>query len=252
MKLEQTFSHIKRGITPYTEALTEVYSEILWPTRCAICQKPGEVLCSDCLLHLPYNDYWRRCPRCGSPFGSIQCCDCNPIVLSRKGIPELPYKDCINVLRFDDVSARLVVIYKDGGEQRLHKPMATLFNQSIPAYWIDECEALTYIPSSQQALRQRGFDHMNLVAAEISRLSGLPCCSVFEHPRKKDQRNLATKDRFTNLKGSFTLKKDADIPKSLLVIDDVYTTGSTLHSACSELKNQGVELMYAMTLCRVL
>ncbi len=53
--------------------------ETLWPTRCALCDTPGKLLCPQCARSLEFIDYYRACPRCGSPWGSLQCDRCNPV-----------------------------------------------------------------------------------------------------------------------------------------------------------------------------
>ena len=53
--------------------------ETLWPTRCALCDTPGKLLCPRCARSLEFIDYYRACPRCGSPWGSLQCDRCNPV-----------------------------------------------------------------------------------------------------------------------------------------------------------------------------
>ena len=70
----------------------EAAAETLWPTRCAICDRPGNVLCARCARLLPYVDWWRACRRCGSPFGYVQCDACSSVTLARIGRKRLPYE----------------------------------------------------------------------------------------------------------------------------------------------------------------
>ena len=49
-------------VTKVTRLASEALLETLWPTRCAVCDEPGELLCGPCRLGLPYTDWWRACP----------------------------------------------------------------------------------------------------------------------------------------------------------------------------------------------
>ena len=51
----------------YAEAAAQAVAETLWPTRCAICDEPGELLCERCRSEPPFIDLWRACPICGAP-----------------------------------------------------------------------------------------------------------------------------------------------------------------------------------------
>ena len=61
----------------------ECAAEVLWPTRCALCDRPGSVLCPQCESSLHFIDAWQACPRCGAPFGRAVCTECNPVALKR-------------------------------------------------------------------------------------------------------------------------------------------------------------------------
>ena len=71
--------------TKVARLTSEALLETLWPTRCAVCDTPGEVLCAPCSLNLSHIDWWRACPRCGAPFGRVQCSECNPVMLGATG-----------------------------------------------------------------------------------------------------------------------------------------------------------------------
>ena len=102
----------------------EVVAETLWPTRCALCDRLGEVLCDSCARNLPFADWWRACPRCGSPLGLAQCDLCNPVSLGRIGRDRLPFAHCASAVMFTQLTGQLVRVYKDQGERRLAGVMA--------------------------------------------------------------------------------------------------------------------------------
>lgn len=230
--------------------IAEIAAETLWPTRCAICDAPGAVLCDRCRASLPYIDWWRACKRCGGAFGAVQCSECSSLALAHLNRTELPYVACASALMFDERSGKLVRTYKDAGEQRLAPIIAQIMGNYLPPDW--PCDALTFVPASQAALQKRGFDHMELVARHLSSELDMPCLPAFERPRTKDQRGLTRAERISNLTGRFRVRPQCFIEGlDLLLIDDVYTTGATLCDATDALLARGAHEVRCLTLARV-
>ncbi len=143
--------------------------------------------------------------------------------------------------------------YKDGGEKRLANVMATMMARAVPLDW--PIDAITFVPASRDAVRRRGFDHGLLLAEEIATLLKRPVAKTLRNPTTADQRQLTQRERVENLSGSFAIKEGAaDIAKlatRLLLIDDVYTTGSTLCAASEALLETGFEEIRCATFTRV-
>lgn len=241
------------GARIYMQATAEALAETLWPTRCAICDTPGELLCTPCRLHLPYVDYWRACPYCGAPYGRIQCTECNSIMLKSMDRERLPYDACASAVSYNDNVARVVRTWKDAKEQRLVEVMARLMTPVVPPTWLDrEPPLVTYIPATTAALRTRGFDHGEALASHVAKTLNLPCAPTLARPRAKDQRSLiGRQQRHRNTVGSFAVLQGVNIPPSLLLIDDVCTTGSTLFAACDTLREAGARHIRCLTFARV-
>lgn len=236
----------------YWAAGTEIIRETLWPTRCVICDKPGLLLCEKCRLNLPYIDHWRTCKRCGGPQGSIQCSECNPIILKQLEKTQLPFKACVSVVSFDASTARLTTSFKDKNEQRLSFVMAQLLNETIPPAWhqLPQQPVITFIPATRKAFCRRGFDHADLLSEQVALLTGFTRKALFTRPKSKDQRDLTRKARISNMANRFTVLK-AHPPHTVLLIDDVYTTGSTLCAASDALIKAGTKHVYCATFARV-
>ena len=108
----------------YAEAAAQAVAETLWPTRCAICDEPGELLCERCRSELPFIDLWRACPICGAPWGHTQCTECNPVMLAATGRKAVAFSSLVSPFELAESTRRIAVVYKDGGEQRLAMEMA--------------------------------------------------------------------------------------------------------------------------------
>ena len=227
---------------------SEIAAETLWPTRCALCDMPGAVLCARCAANLAYVDWWRACRRCGAPFGLVQCDACNPVTLGRIGREGWPFAGCASAVSFDDAAGRLVRTFKDQGEQRLAANMAAAMTRTLPPGW--RFDAVTFVPATLPAFRHRGFDHAELVAREVACRLQMPCMPSLERPRTRDQRALSAKQRIANLSGRFRALPGIAFQRPLLV-DDVYTTGATLCAATDALIAAGCEEVFCLTFARV-
>ena len=226
----------------------EVVAETLWPTRCALCDMPGAVLCERCARRLPYVDWWRACHRCGSPFGRVQCDACNPVALGRLMRDDLPFSQCASAVVFDEGTGRLVRVFKDQGEQRLSREMAAAMVRMVAPSW--EFDAVTFVPATLTAARYRGFDHAQLVARDVAAELDAPCIETLARPKTRDQRKLTGAQRIANLTGSFHAL-DKRLPNRVLLIDDVYTTGATLCAATDALLAAGCKEVSCLTFARV-
>lgn len=200
--------------------------ETLWPTRCALCDTPGKLLCPRCARSLEFIDYYRACPRCGSPWGSLQCDRCNPV--TERELADV--SPCVSCFRYEGGAALLVKTYKDKGEQRLADVLARFLADVVDPAWKEWAQAVSYIPATTKARRRRGFDHMALVAQSFSRMTGLPCTQTLEECKAADQRTLSRQERIANMQGRFQAIEALGLNRVLL-LDDVITTGATLSSA---------------------
>lgn len=243
-------AHIQREIRLYREGIGLSIGEAIWPTRCAVCDAPGVNLCEACKKKLPYIDYWQRCPRCGAPYGRIFCTECSSFELHSKGLERLPYSECISCVSLSDESSRIVRTWKDAGDQALAGDMARIMNSAIPTSWHAHDACLVPIPASKDAYQKRGFDHIELLTCELSKRSSLPIRHVFERPSTTDQRKLGKEERVLNAQDSFMLKKGVWVPQTVILVDDVQTTGSTLTAASLALKHARTKTIRCLTFAR--
>lgn len=236
----------------YLDSTKEALSEVLWPTRCVLCDLPGTLLCDACKTKLSFIDFWHRCPRCGAPQGYIQCTECNPVILRQFGLKQPPFSTCVSALHFNESTARIVRCFKDQNEQRLGEVLASYMQDTLLPSWLSpHPPPITYVPSTKKALRARGFDQGELLAHHLAKRIDTTVISLFVRPSSKDQRTLSRQGRIVNMGNRFTLLAHAEIPPRVLLIDDVYTTGSTLYAASQTLKAHGCKEVLCATFARV-
>lgn len=124
-------------------------------------------------------------------------------------------------------------------------------------------QAVFYIPATGRAKAQRGFDHAELLARSLADLLGLPCWTPLARPSARDQRSFGRRERSANARKSFrpirAQRKHAEdlasgrmreLPESIVLVDDVFTTGTTLSEATDALHALGIERVHATTFAR--
>ena len=116
---------------------------------------------------------------------------------------------------------------------------------------MEECgiDGLVPIPLSRKRMRQRGFNQAQRIAREVSRHTGIP---VYENLliRVRDtraQKALNDQERKNNLKRAFKTTANKVQLDHILLIDDIYTTGSTMDEAAGELKRAGAGEVYCLS-----
>lgn len=233
--------------------LHEAALETLWPTRCVICDMPGTLLCHRCRVNLPYLDQLKACPICGAANGIHICTECNRFILDWKQFDSFPLEGCVSTTMLTSRTRRMVTCYKDRGEQRLASILASFMADVLPCSWKQEA-AIVAVPTRKAAKRERGFDHMQLLAQQLEIQTQIPLVHALSVQTRKDQRLLGGKDRLQNMTGSFTLRPNAQtelLPyRHILLIDDVMTTGATLFAAANTLRQVTKVPIYGLTFSR--
>ena len=239
-----------------TKIAYNALGELLYPTRCILCDAPGALICKDCLQTMPLIKRQTACPRCGAPFGKLTCTECHPPGSRDKFGEELPldfpFVQARAACTYEGLAKRLITVYKDSGEQRLSTYIASLICSCIRT-WNLKFDAIVSIPPNKQHLRNRGFDHMELVAQQCSRWLELPLLHALTSSKSLDQRDLNMVQRVKNKEGSMRLSEDlhTPLPANIVLIDDVFTTGATLVAATNALLNGGACRVFVAVCARV-
>jgi len=114
-----------------------------------------------------------------------------------------------------------------------------------------ECQVVVPVPASPGRLRRRGFNQAELLAREVAWGLELPLLPrvIAKHRETPPQTGLAREQRRQNLQGSFKVTAPEEIAgKTILVIDDVLTTGSTVSAVAELLRQQGSGRIFVITL----
>lgn len=190
-----------------------------------------------------------ECLVCGRPIGDNSCDDGLRICescweeIDREPSPT-PYKiKNLEVFFYGLYEGRLrdlVLAYKFGKHPRLSKLLAKFLIRTVYKHALD-FDFVTFVPTTRTSKRNRGFDHMALIAREFSRLAGREVFKLLKTARETDQ--LLAADRREAVRGKFVLQERITErilavvdSKTVLLLDDVLTTGNTVDECLRVLK----------------
>lgn len=212
--------------------------DLLFPARCAACGAGDWPLCSQCVAAVPLITP-PLCERCGRPTKVLlsRCADCPPRSIDIARAPFL----------YDGPVSRTVRALKFGGCRALAQPLAAAMTRVGRL----ETDCVTWVPLSRRRRAARGYDQAEVLARELARRLGLPvgpCLRrILETPSQATQ---AGRERRRALRGAFVA--DARVPPSMLLVDDVLTTGATAASCAVALRAAGASRVAVVTAARSL
>jgi len=230
--------------------------DLFYPPHCAVCSVPfseGEraFLCSDCESKIERMDQSHVC-RCGRPLPEVL--DLCPQCAAEGGRVFEQIRSFGWYEEREDpnhVLSALIKIFKYGGERAL-APLLAKYLDEAGRSLRPQIEQITFVPMRPKDERERGFNQAELLARELGKLWGIPVVRALEKIKDtKSQASLRSRDaRRENVQGAFRLAKF--IPcASILIVDDIYTTGATLHECARPLKESGIAQLYGLTVARV-
>jgi predicted amidophosphoribosyltransferase len=130
--------------------------------------------------------------------------------------------------------------------RRLAADAAELVVERLPA---PEVEALTFVPADRGRRLERGHNPAERLALELAALWELPCLPLLERTRGGRQRGSSAAER-RSVRGAF--RSRGEVPRTVAVIDDVYTTGATAAATASALRAGGARRVEAVAFARAL
>ena len=222
--------------------------DILFPRRCVLCDEitdqMGESICRKCKSRILYIKE-PCCMKCGKQLrkGEQEYCeDCerNPH-LYIQGTALYDYGSMADSIFRFKYAGRME--YADFYGRELYEKKAGWLSVIRP-------DALIPVPVHPSRKRKRGYNQAELVARHLSRLSGIPVNNSLICRAKRTQplKNLSHSERQNNLKKAFKIRRNDVKLSTIVIIDDIYTTGSTIDSMSEVLHQAGIREVYFMTL----
>ena len=220
-----------------------------WRPRCLGCGEPGLAthdLCPACRARLPWNR--SACPSCALPL-AVAGATGSPCPRCRRQPPPLRFALCpfLYAAPLDRWLPRFK-FHRDFAAGRLLSQLMLEACASAPRPL-----ALVPIPLYRARLRQRGYDQALELAKPLARGLALPLRHdlLLRRRATAPQSELHAGDRQRNLRGAFAARQAPNVPAHVALVDDVMTTGATLHAAADALHRAGVARVDAWVCARV-
>ena len=234
-------------ITSVVKMLCEGAVQMLYPRRCPVCDgivRPwGEKICLGCLPKLkPVTSPW--CMQCGKKLAgeSEYCVNCGPGKHNyERGRALYEYGSAaVPIYRFKYSGRRE---YADFFGEQMAEYLGDFIRSVRP-------DGIVPIPLHSSRKARRGFNQAELLARVIGAHTGLPVYTdlLIRVKNTVPLKKLNPKERQNNLKKAFNISRNVVKLKTILVVDDIYTTGATIDEAANVLKKAGVECIYFVAL----
>lgn len=228
--------------------------DLLYPRTCTGCggdlEADAHHVCWDCRASLRTIGP-PQCALCGNPVeGRIDhayiCYHCTQLQ---------PAFDCArSALRFEGVAAELIHAFKYREALWLQDDLVELLEVCVHVHFSSgDFDALACVPLHHVRQRERGYNQARLLADGLARRLGKPVWPrVLKRVRPTGtQTHLTARDRVTNVKGAFGVRRAERVRgKRILLVDDVMTTGATTSECARALKQAGAAVVSVVTLAR--
>lgn len=228
--------------------------DVIYPSRCVVCQRVGAVVCAQCLSSMSSPDA-PVCSHCGATIPDVGyatptlCQDC----AAGRGPMRL---DGVRVAAVYAGAARTAILaLKFGGERRVAERLATLM--TIPYQCeIHFADMVIPVPLHANRQRERGYNQAELLARAFAQNQGLRVrTDILWRTRPTEaQTRLSRVERRRNVAGAFALTAPAAASavkgKRIVLVDDVTTTGSTIDAAAEPLRAAGATSVWGLAFAR--
>lgn len=209
---------------------------LLYPQRCMLCRcflsKDKTDICRRCLLEAPVY-----------PFGQL--------TPDKQGKNNIHFLDSFTAVWYYEGDVRRSILrYKFRRGVFLAPKFARMLAEKLRQQGMAHPDVLTWVPVSRMRRFQRGYDQCELLAKQLGKVLGVPAIPTLRKVRNTPpQSGLdSAAMRKANILGAFALKENANIAgKTVLLVDDIFTTGSTMNECARVLLTSGAAQVHGAT-----
>lgn len=233
--------------------ISGILADALFPPRCPVCGEivpvgtPGRI-CPTCF---PKLDFVKGpvCMKCGRELADPSakyCPDCE------KHPKSFAYGYAL--CNYDDLMQHTVTRIKYANRREYIAPLAAVFADRYRDRIREmHADCMVPVPIHPDRRKTRGFNQAELLARELGSRLNIPVRTdlLFRTRKTQPQKELSPDERIRNLLEAFTAPEQAAAGLDVILIDDIYTTGSTIEACTRVLRAAGAGKVYFLTLCIV-
>lgn len=232
-------------------AYLNTFLDLFFPKTCSGCGKiisSDELFCPDCDKALVFIKP-PLCPICGTPLKSGESHVCGQC------LKEPPFfKAGRSCAIYDGPLSNAITYFKYQGVTALAKPLSMIMISTLSSFIkTASVDLILPVPLHIKSLRQRGFNQSLLLANKLGKNLKLPVKGLVLKKVKHTlpQVGLSQAERRKNVRGSFKVISPEDVKdKNILLVDDVFTTGTTVNECSKVLIKAGARGVFIVTLAR--
>lgn len=230
--------------------------DCIWPRRCEVCERPvdrpGRCLCTECLNRIPFVPTDGVCAVCGRAVegleGEYLCEDC-----SRRATRPA-FDRAVSAFRFEGKAREMLLDYKFNRHLWLRDDFTDFLEAAVRARFdVAQVDVVIPMPVTLFHRLDRGYNQSAYLAEALAkRLDRRADGRILKRRGSpKRQAGLDEADRRENVKGTVAVRRPDRIRgRTVLLVDDVMTTGSTLSECAEALKASGASRVWCATLTR--
>jgi competence protein ComFC len=232
---------------PGLRAQAGEFLDMLYPPVCVNCHVriPDQKvwLCGSCYDKLSYIPE-QHCPKCGYPIEGEECFNCyeNTYV----------FRQAVSVFLYENAAKALVHGLKYSGLAEIADWFANqMYKVLLHEKPLTGVDYVTAVPLHKVRRRERGYNQSDLIAKALAERMNREFTdkALVRRTYTTSQTLLDSTERRKNIKGAFRIGRLDPHGKSFLLIDDVFTTGTTVNEASRTLLNAGAKEVFVMTAC---
>jgi len=233
--------------------------DVVWPRRCAAkgCGKPVDRpsghFCSACLDAMPWFDAGGACKICGAP---VPAATRHEFVCEVCAKSKPAFEKAVNAMRFLDAVREAVLDFKFHNATHLAHDLAEFAEAAVRSRLdFAQIDVVMPVPIHPARLRERGYNQSALVAERLAenlgrRHDGKSLARVVD---TEHQTRVNSSQRRQNLRHAFAVRPGREgcvRGRTILLVDDVMTTGSTLNECAKPLVKCGARRVWCVTVAR--
>ena len=212
--------------------------ELPWRGRVASC-------CAGCWSALP-RIHGAKCTSCALPLAGeaeVRCLACQS--------EPLPVEWCEASCHYRGSIERVLHAFKFKRHDFFDAPLAVLLEETLRARGDLAFDAMVPVPMPRAKQRRRGYNQAELLARELSKITGIECDTSLLTKRRSraTQSTLARAVRRANVRNTFESSSSV-ADRSILLVDDITTTGETLRACAAELTRHGAARVCAIAVAK--
>lgn len=221
--------------------------QIFCPARCIFCGNYGEEICTQCWNKVYWFSNAHCCDICGAPMQYKLDCVCKNCTIKRP-----IFDKAISIFEYTEFSKFPILRLKNNDATYLVDIFARLITRSLKSI-VTGNEIIIPIPLHRKKLMKRRYNQSALLAKKIAKLLNMKYRPLLleKITNTLPQEGLNRDARLRNVVGSFNIHKRID-NVSIILIDDVMTTGATADECSKILKQNGAKRVTVATIAKVL